>query len=470
MITMTYNLFISHKHSDARIAQVVADFVESRTLGQVSVHMSSDPRYKGPRLGKNINQELCAALYDCDVLFLLYASADEDWSYCMFECGVATDPQSPRTNIIVFQCGADVPKPFADQLRVNVRDLKDLRKFTKAFFTDPGFFPEADAAFAPNFSEDRCDEAARQLYDALAAPGILPPLEREPIEDVRAWPLLRLDVPLNDIDMIVQKDDSAALEACRRLLLDRASIIYNSSRAPILFGLDSLPPNMLFGGLFEAQVTLTPEVIPAWVESCAAQVLRVARRRLTNVRLESFTEANGDSSYTPIVSRMRRIPAEGKAQFDIYFFELSNPHSITVGERMTEISNIYLKRFNATTKKMRLRDLRDEMSGLDKERLPIVGEDRWPLYIVHRSMLERYMLDQQLGGEPPDGLTVGAFLGQTATESLAEAFVTLAPTASLVDAQRAMDGTVRDVFVTVDGSRNSPILGWLSNVRLTRNL
>ena len=124
MMTMTHNLFISHKHSDTRIAKVVADFVESRTLGEVSVHMSSDPRYKGPRLGKNINQELCAALYDCNVLLLLYTSADEDWSYCMFECGVATDPQSPRTNIIVFQCGEDVPSPFADQLRVNVRDLK----------------------------------------------------------------------------------------------------------------------------------------------------------------------------------------------------------------------------------------------------------------------------------------------------------------------------------------------------------
>jgi hypothetical protein len=467
---MTYNLFISHKHSDARIAMVVADFVESRTLGQVSVHMSSDPRYKGPRLGKNINQELCAALYGCDVLFLFYTSADEDWSYCMFECGVATDPQSPRTNIIVFQCGADVPKPFADQLRVNVRDLKDLRKFTKAFFTDPGFFPEADTAFAPNFPEDRCNEAARQLYDALAAPGVLPPLEREPIEDVRAWPLLRLEVPLNDIDLIAQNDDSTALEACRRLLIDRALITYNSSRAPILFGLDSLPPNMLFGGLFEAQATLAPEAIPAWVESCVVQILRVARRRLTNVRLESFTEANGDSNYTPIVSRMRRIPAKGRAQFDIYFFELSNPYSITVGERMTEISNIYLKRFDVTTKKMTLRDLRAEMSGFDKERLPIVGEDRRPLFIVHRSMLERYMLDQQLRGEPPDGLTVGAFLEQTATESLAEAFVTLAPTASLLEAQRAMNGTVRDVFVTVDGSRSSPVLGWLSNVRLTRNL
>ncbi len=137
---------------------------------------------------------------------------------------------------------------------------------------------------------------------------------------------------------------------------------------------------------------------------------------------------------------------------------------------MIEVSNIYLKIFNETTKNMRLRDLRDEMGGNDKERLPIVGEDRRPLYILHRSMLERYMLNEQLRGEPLDGLTVGAFLGQAATGFLAETFVTLPPTASLADAQQAMAGIIRDVFVTVDGSRNSPVLGWLSNVDLTRNL
>jgi hypothetical protein len=470
MMVMAHNLFISHKHSDACIAQVVADFVESRALGQVSVHISSDPRYKGPRLGRNLNQELCAALYNCDVLLLLYTSADEDWSYCMFECGVATDPQAPRTNIIVFQCGADVPIPFADQLRVNVRDLRDLRKFTKAFFTDPEFFPKANAALAPNFSENRCDEAARQLHDSMMAPGVLPPLEREPVEDVRAWPLLRLEATLTEIDLITQSDEPAALEACRQLLLERAFIAYSSSRAPILFGLDSLPRNMLFGSLVETQAALTPGAIPAWVESCAVQLQRVARRRLTNTRWESFREANGDSTYTPIVTRMRRMPAEGLVQFDIYFFELSNPQSITVSERMIDVSNIYLKRLDETTRKMRLRDLRDEMSGFDKERLPIIGEDQRPLYILHRSMLERYMLDQQLCGEPLDELTVGAFLEQAATGSLAETFVTLTPTASLADAQQAMTGTIRDAFITVDGSRSSPILGWLTNVRLTRNL
>ena len=79
-------------------------------------------------------------MLDTQVLILIYTSPDEDWSYCMFECGVATDPKSPHTNIIVFQCGRDAPKPFEDQLRVDVRRFDDIRKFSKAFFTDPTFF------------------------------------------------------------------------------------------------------------------------------------------------------------------------------------------------------------------------------------------------------------------------------------------------------------------------------------------
>ncbi|MGR7025565.1 toll/interleukin-1 receptor domain-containing protein [Geodermatophilus sp. URMC 62] len=468
---MSHNLFISHKHSDARIAQVLADFVESRTLGQVSVHMSSDPRYKGPRLGKNLNEELGEALYSCDVLLLVYTSADEDWSYCMFECGVATDPRSPRTNIIVFQCGADIPAPFADQLRVNVRDLKDLRKFTKAFFTDRDFFPKAEAAFAPNFPDDRCDEAARELYDALASPGILPPLEAMPVEDIHAWPLLRLDVALPEIESIAHSVDPGALEACRRLLLEQALISYSSSRAPILFGLESLPPNMPFGDLLAAGGgAAAREESPPWVNACAVQVLRVARRRLTSMRWESFQEVDGDAVYTPIVTRMRRVPADGRAQFDIYAFELANPHCVAVAQRMIDISSVYLKHLDASTRNTRLRDLRNEMHENDRERLPILSEEEWPLHLVHRSMLERYMLDHELRGESLDKLTLGAFLEQARTDYLAETFATLAPTASLADAQRAMAGPVRDVFVTVDGSPESPVLGWLSNVQLTQYL
>lgn len=463
---MGHKIFISHKHSDAPIAGVVAKFIEARSCGQVSVHLSSDPKYSGPRLGKSLNQELCNALYDCDLLILIYTSADEDWSYCMFECGVATDPKSPHTNIIVFQCGQDVPTPFADQLRVNARKEVDIRKFTKAFFTDATFFPDSASALAPTFSESQCDNAGVELFTALGMPGILPPLVEQPVEDVPAWPLLRLQIASDSIDGMSSK----AHAVCEKLLLEEAVIIESDNRAPLLFGMKSIPPAMRFGSLINTCVGQTPGAMPVWLTSVVVQVLCNAERRLADIRWESFKETNGDRWYAPIVTNMRRVPSEGKVHIDLYFFELSNLTSATVDTHMIDLSSIYLKRLTEATRSMKLVDLRNEMNESDKERLPILSEDDRPLFMVHRSMLERYMLDQQLEGNKLESLSVGNFLDMTSKNSLDSTFATLAPTASLADAQKTMIGTMRDIFVTKDGSCNAPVLGWLSNVRLARSL
>jgi hypothetical protein len=85
-----------------------------------------------------------------EVLILIYTSSDEDWSYCMWECGVATHPQSPNTAIIVFQCGTDIPAPFHDVVRVNVRQYDDIKKFTDQFLRDPTYCPSLHGPIAPS--------------------------------------------------------------------------------------------------------------------------------------------------------------------------------------------------------------------------------------------------------------------------------------------------------------------------------
>src|SRR5688572_14233691 len=134
-------LFISHKHRDAAIAQVLAGFIESRTNNLIRVHLSSSPDFKGPRYGKSLNAQLREALWNTEVLVLLYTSSEDDWSYCMWECGVATHPQSPNTDIVVFQCGTDVPSPFQDLPRVNVHKYDDIKRFTDQLLRDEKLFP-----------------------------------------------------------------------------------------------------------------------------------------------------------------------------------------------------------------------------------------------------------------------------------------------------------------------------------------
>jgi hypothetical protein len=73
-------LFISHKHSDTKIAQVLGNFIRSSSNGDVEVHLSSNPDFKGPKFSKeNLNSQLRNTLWTTDVLILLYTTADQDW-------------------------------------------------------------------------------------------------------------------------------------------------------------------------------------------------------------------------------------------------------------------------------------------------------------------------------------------------------------------------------------------------------
>ena len=76
-------LFISHRHEDRAIADVLRKFIQSRTGGRVTVFQSSSPDAEGPKQGQNVNQELRRALWHASVLVLIYTTRDQDWSYCM---------------------------------------------------------------------------------------------------------------------------------------------------------------------------------------------------------------------------------------------------------------------------------------------------------------------------------------------------------------------------------------------------
>src|SRR5947209_8089255 len=161
------NVFISHKHTDHTIARVIAQFVTDKSRGDISVHLSSDADFEGPRFGPGLNAQLRQTLWTTDALLLIYTSDDQDWSYCMWECGLAQHPQSPDTNIIIFQCSDDVPKPFADDLRMDARNLEHIKRFTNQFYTDPNFFPRRGAALAPNIKPTTIETDAKDLFDKL---------------------------------------------------------------------------------------------------------------------------------------------------------------------------------------------------------------------------------------------------------------------------------------------------------------
>src|SRR5262245_36125451 len=110
--------------------------------------------------------------------YLIYTSEDQDWQWCMWECGVALNPHTPDTRVIVFQCAPHPHRVFQDQVRVDARNKEDLSKFVRTFLTDRSFFPGFGRALAPKLSPhgDEVRDAADELHKTMAS--VLPRASR----------------------------------------------------------------------------------------------------------------------------------------------------------------------------------------------------------------------------------------------------------------------------------------------------
>jgi hypothetical protein len=467
-------LFISHKHSDGTIAQVLAAFIEERSNGTVKVHLSSSPNFQGPRFGKALNAELREALWRTEVFVLVYTSSDQDWSYCMWECGVASRPQSPNSTIIVFQCGPDVPAPFQDVLRVNVRIYEDIKRFTEQFLRDPELFPSRKGAIAPNMKDSYVESAAKQLYKNIGE--VLPPIDDGLVEEWSAWPYLRIELPRSEADRIEQAPESERVKLAHQIVKDYAVVVDSDARAAQLFGRAGFPSRMKFETVLTIWKDRYPDADATWFDSCCEQVMAGARRGFPVIRWTPIREIGGDSDFTPVLSRIRRVPFGGSVQFDIYFYNLSDPRAMPVTSRMIPAGDFFYKNLSEVDpQSLKLKDLVEELDLQRLNRIPILNGQGHPLYIVHRSMIDKFIVKRVLssmGDKNPNDLTLADLLAdQEMKEIFENTFVIVKRQASLAETKSAMltKPGCSDVFITAGGSRTEPVQGWLTNVDIARS-
>jgi len=465
-------LFISHKHTDHTIAKVIADFIKDEARNEVDVHLSSDPEYQGPRFGPNLNDQLRKILWKTDALILVYTSAEgEDWSYCMWECGAAAHPDSPNTTLIVFQCWRDVPKPFADDLRVNARGLDDMKKFTKQLLTNADFFPRLGGALAPRVEQDTINKAAKRLHDNLRA--VLPDPDDGAIQQWPTWPYLRIELPMAQIDAIKGAPEGERRAIACQLVTDHGVVVEGGERTAELFGLANLSPRHSLKELVRTWSEKTPGIEPVWFHSCCEQIAASALRQFPVIRPATLREANGDAEFTPALSRTRRLPFAKVMQFDIYFYNLNDPRAVPVTSRMLPVQEVYLKNIGHTRPDgVRLGGLLDDLKREGKSRVPLLDGQMRPLYIVHRSMVDQFMLERARAGatrQQLDDLTLADLFAEPGMQAMFEtSFAVVGEHATLADVRNEMTGgrDIRDVFVTAGGKRDEPVKGWLTNVDL----
>lgn len=169
---------------------------------------------------------------------------------------------------------------------------------------------------------------------------------------------------------------------------------------------------------------------------------------------ESFESAN--SQMRQLISKL--TPEErAKAPISDIMRKLSDTTHLKL-ESADDPSNLELK------------SLRNKLSDT-VSRLPIVGPDLSPRLLIHASTIDKYLAD---GGKETD--TLQTFIAKMSINSLGFdagrgfALVAANDTIATAKARLEMLPTCQDIFITQEGKVDQPLLGWVSNVRLSKYL
>jgi hypothetical protein len=107
------------------------------------------------------------------------------------------------------------------------------------------------------------------------------------------------------------------------------------------------------------------------------------------------------------------------------------------------------------------------LSKYDKNRLPILDDSGRVKYVIHRSIIDKFIAEQAIfGNEDAKSLSLKDLISFNDFGQIATAFGTVGKTTKLIAVKQQIDGNrnCSDVFVTEDGTKNSKAVGWITNV------
>lgn len=451
-------VFISHKHVDRQIAQVLADFIHEESRGEVDVHNSSNLNYLGPVGGERLTDALRQVLWRTDVLLLVYTAADQDWSFCMWEAGVATDSASPNTRTVVLQCGDEAPPVFQGFVRVDLRHRDDVRKFVIEFFLDAGYFPRRNRGLTPRWKRESVEHAADQLHAALGK--VIQPANAS---FAHLWPCIRLRVDRATADAVRAP---AADRAARRLAVSEGAMVSGQFQGAVeLFGIaDFMGKNFahLLDRWKQASGIGTPDT--AWHDSCCDQMVNVLLSASPVVQQEELVGPGGEITFTPALTRWKK---GDDMEFEFEFIDLTNPRGIAVDSRMLALAEIQSERLDNASR-IRLTGLSERLDDQRIRRLPILDAQSRLTFVVHKSVIDAYLVARLRNSGPSasiEQITLQDLLTELAPAGLITAAVFVSIRCTMADARAAMVSKehCQDVFVTEQGQADEPVLGWLTN-------
>jgi len=356
---------------------------------------------------------------------------------------------------------------------VDVRDPEHLRKFIKQLLKDPDFFPARKQALAPDVDREMMEKAASELSDELKK--VLP--DAPSLDEWAAWPYIRIELPKMEVDKLktLEGNRTQRKNAQNEIVKEHGVVGKIDGRCAQLFGLAGLADKSKFKELLKVWQDRFPGVEANWFDSCCEQMRVGARREFPVIWQSSLKGASGDSDYTPVLSRIKSVTFGGRVQFDFYFCNLSDPQAVLATSRMKSPGKFFYKNLGKQApESIKLKDLVGELSQDGLNRVPILDGEGRALYIVHRSMIDKFVAENVWGksGKSPDTFTLADLLAEPEMKKTFEnTFVVVSATCTLADTKTAMlarEGC-SDVFLTENGNPSEKVMGWLTNVDIAHS-
>jgi hypothetical protein len=121
----------------------------------------------------------------------------------------------------------------------------------------------------------------------------------------------------------------------------------------------------------------------------------------------------------------------------------------------------------------KVQDILQKLKDADKgERLPFLNDNKHPAYMLHKSAVDGALLQLDPGTSIADVTIAQLFKKVPDLKDTAEkSFGTVGKDVSL-EAVRSVMGSIKDcqdVYVTEKGTKDSPVVGWITNVILEQN-
>ncbi|MCD9185491.1 MAG: hypothetical protein LUM44_03605 [Pyrinomonadaceae bacterium] len=148
--------------------------------------------------------------------------------------------------------------------------------------------------------------------------------------------------------------------------------------------------------------------------------------------------------------------------------------SIPVKEKMEPPERIFSVKLPAEQNLLAtmLKDLEATRRG---NRIPVLSESNFPANIVHKSTIVEFLFERSRAVVSPpqdtNALTLKDLLDDPEMIKRANNFVIVKEDATLADAKAALDKQFgcQDVFVTKNGTKDEPLLGWITNIKIAES-